>query len=174
MYKLCSLDNAFCDQFARKNAPENIDENCLNFWVSVEYLKSGFDLVNISTTTDIEEISRRSTVEFNDVHGAHCETSTVNKTADISVKRNIWQSSFNCFFFMRINIFTGHWCFSKFNEFWLSEFSIVIDVNFGIYAKERILRISSPRVDFNLSCVKGIEHFVDVFDLILGICSDFS
>ena len=62
MNKLCSLDNAFCDQFAGKNASENIDENGLNFWMVVEYFESSFDLVNISTTTDIKEVSRRTTV----------------------------------------------------------------------------------------------------------------
>jgi len=74
---------------------------------------------------------------------------------------------------MGINIFTGYRCFSKLNEFLLSEFSIVIDVDFGIHAKERILRISSPRVDLDLSSIKGIEHFVDVSDLSLSIFSDF-
>jgi len=62
MNKLCSLDNAFCDQLARKDTSENIDENCLNFWMGVEYLEGSFDLVHISTTTDIKEVSRRTTV----------------------------------------------------------------------------------------------------------------
>lgn len=62
MNKLCSLDNTFCDQLARKDASENIDENGLNFWMVVEYLEGSFDLVNISTTTDIKEVSRRTTV----------------------------------------------------------------------------------------------------------------
>ena len=74
---------------------------------------------------------------------------------------------------MRINIFTGYGGFSQLNEFWLSEFSIVVNVDFGIHAKERILRISSPRVNLDLSSIKSIEHFVDVSDLILSIFSDF-
>jgi len=36
------------------------------------------DLLLIGTTTDIKEVSRRSLVQLDDVHGSHGKTSTVD------------------------------------------------------------------------------------------------
>lgn len=105
--KLGSLNDTFGNELAGKDTTENINENSFDLRVSVKDLESSLNLVNVGTTTDVEEVSRRTTIKLDDVHSAHSKTSTVNEAADVTIESNVSKSSLDGLFFMEINILTG-------------------------------------------------------------------
>lgn len=140
--------------------------------MGIQNFECGLHLVDVGTTTDVQEVSRGASIQLNNVHGAHGETSTVHKAANVTVESNVGQASLDGLFFMRINVFTCNGSLSQLNEFLLSELSVIIDVDLSIDAVESILGVSSPWVDFDLSSIELIEHSVKVSDLLFSIVGD--
>ena len=62
------------------------EENYLN--IRGDNLKGLFDLSSSGTATNVQEIGRASSMQLNDIHGGHSQTSTVHKAANVSCKNS--------------------------------------------------------------------------------------
>lgn len=172
--ELGGLDDAFSDQLAGEDTAEDVDEDGFDLGVGVENFEGSLDLVDVGTTTDVEEVSGGAAVELNDVHGAHGEASTVDKAADVAVESDVREAGLDRLFLVGIDVLTGNGSLTEFNEFLLSELGVVIDVDLRVDAEEVVLRIGGPRVDFDLGRVELVEHIVEILDLFLGVFRDVS
>lgn len=106
--QLSSLNDTFSNELAGKDTTENVNEDGFDLRVSIQDFEGSLDLFNISTTTNVQEISRRTTVKLDDIHGTHSQTSTINEATNVTIEGNISQTVLESLFFMRINIFTGN------------------------------------------------------------------
>jgi hypothetical protein len=76
--------------------------------VAVKDLEGSLDLFNTCTATNVEEIGWVTSVQFNDVHGGHSQTCSVDHAANVSVQSNVVQASSNSLLFMGINLLAGN------------------------------------------------------------------
>jgi len=117
----------------------------------VENLESSGNLVYTGSPSDIEEVSGFSSVEFYNVHGCHCQSGPVHHAPDVTVQSHVVQTGFSCLFFVFVRLFRSQTVLLHLHQFTLSEFSVVIYVQFSVYAEQFIGRVSGPRVDFQLN-----------------------
>src|SRR5690606_10973734 len=95
-------DNPFGNEIAADNAPEYIDQHCLDVGVRQNDLERLADPFARGATTDIEEIGRLAAMQLDDVHCAHSQTSAVDHTPDVAIERHIVEVELRCMRFARI------------------------------------------------------------------------
>ena len=98
----CSVNNALSDCVALHDTSEDVYKNGLNLWVLAQNLEGGLDLLGVGTTTDVEEVGSFASVQGDDVHSGHGETRTVDHAADVAVKSDVVETSFNGLLFVDI------------------------------------------------------------------------
>lgn len=98
---LGGLDDSLGDDVATHDASEDVDEDgvhlarvqiLFDFYligIGRDNLEGLRDLLDCGAATDIEEIGGLSSVEFDDVHGGHGESGSVDHAADISVEVDV-------------------------------------------------------------------------------------
>jgi len=83
---LDNVDQTLSDGVTADNTTEDVDENGRHLGVAGNQLESGLDSSGGSTTANVKEVGRVTTVELDDVHGGHGETSTVDQASNVTVK----------------------------------------------------------------------------------------
>ena len=53
-------------------------QHLTHIWVTVEDVKSVHDLLGTGSAANIEEVGRKTSVQFDDVHGGHCQPGTID------------------------------------------------------------------------------------------------
>jgi len=84
----CS-DETKADDIASSDTSEDIHENRLNIGVLFHDLQGSVDLSVIGLATNIQEVSGHTVLRLDEIHGCHCQTSTVNHASDVSVESNV-------------------------------------------------------------------------------------
>ena len=82
-------NNAFCNQIASDDAAKDIDQHGLHVFIRENNFERFGDPLLGGATPDIEEIGRRTAVEFNDVHGAHCQSCAINHAANGAIEGHV-------------------------------------------------------------------------------------
>jgi hypothetical protein len=83
---LYDIDQTLGDGVTSDNTTKDVDKDCCYLGIAGDQLEGGSDGFWRSTTTDIQEVSRRTTVELDDVHGSHGKTCAVDQAADITIE----------------------------------------------------------------------------------------
>ena len=60
-----------------------------NLWISGDDLESLFDLRGRGTAADVEKVSRRPSVQLDDVHRGHREAGAVHHAPNVTVQRDV-------------------------------------------------------------------------------------
>lgn len=90
------------------------------------------DLLGIGTSSHIEEVGWVSSVDLDDIHGGHGQTSSVHEAANGSVKTNVVQAGLRGGDLP--GVFLG--VIAELKHLLLPEVSIVIKVDLGIHARD--------------------------------------
>jgi len=162
-----SSNDTFSNDIALHDTTEDVDEDSLDLGIRGEDLESLLDLLGGSTTTDIEEVSGGTTVELNNIHGSHGETSTVHHAADVTIETDVVEVEEGSSDFTRVL----HGGITESEDLLLAESSVIIEVDLGIDAVA--LAVSNNEgVDLDLSSIKSDEHLVEVLELLHRISLD--
>lgn len=162
-----SSNDTFSNDIALHDTTEDVDEDSLDLGIRGEDLESLLDLLGGSTTTDIEEVSGGTTVELNNIHGSHGETSTVHHAADVTIETDVVEVEEGSSDFTRVL----HGGITESEDLLLAESSVIIEVDLGIDAVA--LAVSNNEgVDLDLSSIKSDEHLVEVLELLHGVSLD--
>jgi len=115
----------------------------------------------LSRAAHIEEVGGFTSVKFDDVHGAHGKTSSVNKTADVTSDMDVIQVPFGCnklLLVLRALIFLV-------KKILLAESGIAVNGDFTIGCKYFVIVSKHKGIDLNHvtiarneAIVDGIEH----------------
>lgn len=82
VHLLDDINQTLSNGITSHDTSEDVYEDGRNFGVASDELEGGSDSGRGGTTTNVKEVSRASTVELDDVHSGHGETSTVDFTAE--------------------------------------------------------------------------------------------
>ena len=72
---------------------------------------------------------------------------------------------------MFIDFFGSQGVLLHFHESFLSEFGIVVHIEFSVDAEKFIIGVGGPRVNFKLHQVEFIEHLVKISELFFSLVS---
>lgn len=86
MHLLGGCNHPFGNHIALHDATENIHQNRFEVGVFEHDFKSFGDFFSTRATTHIEEIRWFTAVEFNRVHGRHCQTRAIDQTTNIAIQ----------------------------------------------------------------------------------------
>ena len=79
--KIHAFDNsnkALGNGVASYDTTENVDEDGSDFGIAGDEIERLLDCLRGGSATNIKEIGRSASVEFNDVHGRHCKTGAID------------------------------------------------------------------------------------------------
>jgi hypothetical protein len=85
VYLLGSLDDTLSDSVAFHDTSKYIDEDGFHIFVLVEDLEAYLDLLGSGTTTHVQEVGWLASLQLDDVHGRHSQTSTVHHAPNVAI-----------------------------------------------------------------------------------------
>src|SRR5690242_17694702 len=71
------IDNSLGNNITSHDTAKDIDENCRHFGIRADNFKGISDLLSRCPTADIQKVCRLTAMEFNYVHGSHCQSSAI-------------------------------------------------------------------------------------------------
>lgn len=86
------LHDTLCYRVALHDATKDIHKDGIDFRVLTKDLKSGAHLLSASTSTNVQEVGRATTLELDDVHSGHGEACAVHHASDVAIERNVVES----------------------------------------------------------------------------------
>ena len=86
---LVGADDGGGEVVASEDSTEDVHKDSFDLGVVVEELEGLGQCIALCAATDIKEVSRLTTVELDDIHGGHGETSAVDEAADVTSDVNI-------------------------------------------------------------------------------------
>ena len=86
IHLLHDVDQPLCNRVASHDTAEDVDKDRRHFRIARDQIKSVLDCLRSGTSTNVEEVGRRSTVELDDIHGRHGQTGTVDQAANVTVQ----------------------------------------------------------------------------------------
>jgi len=81
---LVGTDDGGGEVVASEDSTEDVHKDSFDLGVVVEELEGLGQCITLCAATDIKEVSRLTTVELDDIHGGHGETSAVDEAADVT------------------------------------------------------------------------------------------
>jgi hypothetical protein len=78
VHLLHNVDETLGDGITADDTTEDVDEDSGDLGVAGDQLEGALDGLGGGTTADVEEVSGRTAVQLDDVHGGHGETGTVD------------------------------------------------------------------------------------------------
>lgn len=73
-----NVDQTLSDGIAADDTTEDVNEDGSDLGITGDKLEGGADGSRSGTTTDVQEVSRVASVQLDDIHGGHGETSTID------------------------------------------------------------------------------------------------
>jgi len=141
-----------------ENTSENIDEDCFDIFIIIKEFKSHLKLLTLSTATNIQEVGWLTTVGFDDIHGRHGETSTVNQTTDVTADMDVVEVKLrgDSFLFILLALVL------LLSQVLLSVGGVAINSNLAISGEESTVLGYDERVNFNHVAISLHEAIVDI------------
>jgi len=161
------LDDARGEVIASENTAKDVDENGFDFRIVIEKLEGFSELFALSTATDIEEVGGLTSVELDDIHGGHSETSTIDEATDVAANVNVVQIEVFgvCFPWVVLSLILLS------GKILLTEEGVGVDGDLAVSGKHLAFLGQHKWVDLDHIGVFGHEALIDfsehVFDLIL-------
>lgn len=147
------------------NTSENVDEDGGDTGLGGNELKGLLDGVGSGSSTTVEEVSGLTSVELDDVHGGHGETSSVDETSNVSVELDEVKTvsgSLNL-----LGVLLGQ--ISPGPHLLLSERGVVVKAELGVHGNDSVVGGLGQRVDLDLGGVLVSEDLVQLLDVVSGL-----
>jgi len=55
-------------------------------WITAENVKSIHDLLGTGSTPNIQEVGRKASIEFDNVHGCHCQPCSIDWKQQLTIQ----------------------------------------------------------------------------------------
>lgn len=162
---LHGLDEAGGDVVAADNTAKDVDKDGSDLGVAGDELKGLLDGSRGSTATNVQEVGGLATVQLDDVHGGHGQTSTVDEAANIAVELDEVQARLGSANLIRV-LLCG---VAPLEDLLLTEVGVVIETELGIHAENLVVVRLGKGVDLDLGGVTLQEDLVELLDGVLGI-----
>jgi len=88
-YLLGSVQYRLGENVALEDSSKNIDEDSFNLLVVVQELDGLGHLLSVGATTNIKKVGWLSSVQFDNIHGGHGKTGSIDEAADVSSDMNV-------------------------------------------------------------------------------------
>src|SRR5690606_5312447 len=137
-------DHTFSDHVTTHDTTEDIDEYGFNSGIGQDDFERFNNALFGCAAANVQEVGRLATVQFNDVHGTHCQTGAVYHTTDITTECNIVQFPGSSVCFTRIFLSR----ILHFFQFRVTVQRIAVDNQLGIEAVQITFRSDNQRVNF--------------------------
>lgn len=121
-------------------------------------------MLDIGSSSDIQEVGRLSTLNLDNVHSGHGQTGSIDHASDVAIQSNIVQTSLDGLVLVGVDVFGSEGVLLQVDKFLLSELSVVVNVDFGINTVDLVFRVDCPWVDLDLSGVTVGEKLVKSLD----------
>lgn len=162
---LDSVDETSSNVITSDDTAEDVDEDGRDLGVAGDELKRLFNGSRSSTTTDIQEVGGLTTVQLDDIHSSHGETSTVDETADVTVELDEVEARLGSTNLVSI-LLSG---ITPLKDLLLSEIGVVVETELGIHAQNLVVGGLGKRVNLNLCRVLLEEDLVELLDGVPGL-----
>ena len=158
-------DQALGDGIATHNTTEDVNKDSSDLGVRGDELESLLDGLRGGTSTNVQEVSRVTTVELDDVHGSHGETGTVDKATNVTIELDEVETGRSCLDLIRVFLRNV----PPFKHLLLTEVCVIVKVQLGIHGKNAVVGGLGQRVDLNLSGILLHKNLVQLLDGVLSL-----
>lgn len=165
VHRLNNGDQTFGNSIATHDTTEDVDKDGSDLGVRGDELESLLDGLGGGTSTNVQEVSRRTTVQLDDIHGSHGKTSTVDKAANVTVELDEVKPGSSCLDL--IGVLLGN--VPPVENLLLAEVGVVVEVQLRIHGKDTVVGGLRERVDLDLSGILLHEDLIQLLDGILGL-----
>ncbi|KAH3664244.1 hypothetical protein OGAPHI_004596 [Ogataea philodendri] len=146
------------------NTTKDVDKDGLNTLLGQDELEGLLDGFWSGSSTNVQKVGWRSSVQLNNVHGGHGQTSTVDETSNVTIQLDEVQTKLAGSDFFRVLLGDV----SPGKHLLLSESSVVVETELGVHAQNLVVLGLCEWVDLDLGGVLLFEDLVQFFD---GVCS---
>mmetsp|Transcript_11203 Transcript_11203/g.19137 ORF Transcript_11203/g.19137 Transcript_11203/m.19137 type:complete len:360 (+) Transcript_11203:128-1207(+) len=122
------VDDTLSNHVTSHNTTKNIDQNRFDLWVLIQDLKRFRDLLLGRTATHVQKVGRTASMQLNNIHGRHSETSSIDQAANVAIQPNIVQIGLRSTHFSRIFLSGIALC----ENFRLSKLCIIVKVDLSV------------------------------------------
>lgn len=147
------------------NTTENVDEDSSDTGLGSDELEGLLDGVGSGSSTTVEEVGGLTSVQLDDIHGGHSETSSVDKTANVSVELDEVKTvlgSLNL-----LGVLLGQ--ISPGPDLLLSERGVVVEAELGVHGNHSVVGGLRQRVNLDLGGVLVGEDLVELLDVVSSL-----
>ena len=86
IHLLHNIDQALGDSITSDDTTKDVDEDCGDLRITGDQIEGGLDRFRSSTTTDVQEVCWRTTIDLDDVHGSHRQAGAIDEAPNITIK----------------------------------------------------------------------------------------
>mmetsp|Transcript_30542 Transcript_30542/g.76647 ORF Transcript_30542/g.76647 Transcript_30542/m.76647 type:complete len:255 (+) Transcript_30542:208-972(+) len=158
------MDDTFSDDITSHDTTKDVHQDSFHVLVIGQQLEGFSHTLHIGSSAYIQEVGRFSTMQFDNIHGCHCQTSAIYQTTNTSIHANIRETKVFSTHITRV-LLSG---VTHGEHLLLTEERIVIKVDLGIDSEHTLVVSLHQRVDLNLCGVTVDEEIVKTTHLLLG------
>ena len=162
---LHNVDQTLGNSVTTDDTTEDVDKDGRDLRVAGDQLESALDSGGGSTTTDVKEVSGVTTVQLDDIHGSHGETSTVDQATNVTVQLDEVQTVLSGLDL--IGILLG--VIAPREDLLLTELGVLVEAELGVHGQDLVVGGLGQRVNLDLGGITLHEDLVQVLDGGLGV-----
>lgn len=165
VHLLNDLDQTLGDGVAADDTTEDVDEDGGDLGVRGDEVEGLADSLGGGTSSNVEEVSGRTTVQLDDIHGGHGKTGTVDKAADVAVKLDEVEADLGGLDLIRVLL--GN--IPPLEDLLLTEVGVVVEAELGVHGEDLVVGGLGQGVDLDLGGIALGEDLVEVLDGVLSV-----
>jgi hypothetical protein len=165
VHLLNDLDQTLGDGVASDDTTEDVDKDGSDLGVAGDEVKGLANSLGCGTASNVQEVSGRTTVQFDDVHGGHGKTGSVDEAANVSVKLDEVEADLGSLDLIRVLL--GE--IPPLKDLLLAEVGVVVEAKLGVHGENLVVGGFGEGVDLDLGSVLVHEDLVQLLDGVLGI-----
>ena len=165
VHALDNLDETLGNSVAANDTTKDVDEDSSNLRIRGDEVESLTNGLGCSTASNIEEVSRRTTVKLNDIHSGHGESGTVDEAADITVELDEVEANLGSLDL--VGVLLGD--VPPLEHLLLAEVGVVVEAELGVHGEDLVVGGLGQGVDLDLGGIALGEDLVEVLDGVLGV-----
>jgi hypothetical protein len=165
VHALDDLDQTLGDSIAADDTTEDVDEDGSDLGVRGDQVERLADSLRGGTSSNIQEVGGRATVQLDDVHGGHGQTGTVDQAANVAVELDEVEPDLGGLDL--VGVLLGD--VAPLEDLLLAEVGVVVEAKLGVHGKDLVVGRLGQRVDLDLGGIALGEDLVQVLDGVLGV-----
>ena len=165
VHALNNLDKTLGNSVATDDTTKDVNEDSSDLGVGSDEVESLANSLGCGTASNVEEVSGRTAVQLDDVHGGHGKTGTVDKAANITIELDEVEANLSGLDLIRVLL--GD--IPPLENLLLAEVGVVIEAELGVHGQDLVVGGLGQRVDLDLGGIALGEDLVQVLDGVLSV-----